>query len=358
MPKKRYRKTFVFDGKKYWASGSTEQEAIENRAVLRREMEEGKARITKNMLVRDWAGMYLETYRRPAVSDSTFKDNCSTVNVWIGPYLGNLQLKEVKLIHCQTVANAMSGYSKNRIKKVHWFMRKMFDTAMENGLMLSNPAARVALPKAEDGTRRAATDSERALLLRVCETNPYGLWALVMLCCGLRPGETARVLGNHVDLKKRVLFVDGTKTKAARRHVPIPGMLAEELARRGTRPFEYLFTNRDGKPLTKTNRRRMWESIVKDMNIAAGCRTSHGGQRVFPPFAVAGDLVPYCLRHTYCTDLEAAGVPINVAARFMGHTSIELTARIYTHASEAAFENARDLMDKVAGGVAKIRETV
>ena len=55
---------------------------------------------------------------------------------------------------------------------------------------------------------------------------------------------------------------------------------------------------------------------------------------------VSDDLVPYCLRHTYCTDLEAAGVPINIAARLMGHSNILLTSKIYTHSSETALDNA------------------
>ena len=41
-------------------------------------------------------------------------------------------------------------------------------------------------------------------------------------------------------------------------------------------------------------------------------------------------LVPYCLRHTYCTDLQRAGVPINGAKYLMGHSDISVTANIYT----------------------------
>ena len=51
------------------------------------------------------------------------------------------------------------------------------------------------------------------------------------------------------------------------------------------------------------------------------------------------------MRHTYCTDLQAAGVPINVAKELMGHSDIALTARIYTHKSEEAFESAAALMN-------------
>ena len=55
---------------------------------------------------------------------------------------------------------------------------------------------------------------------------------------------------------------------------------------------------------------------------------------------MADDLKPYCLRHTYATDLQSAGVPINVAKDFLGHKSITMTSHIYTHLSDEAFTNA------------------
>lgn len=61
-------------------------------------------------------------------------------------------------------------------------------------------------------------------------------------------------------------------------------------------------------------------------------------------------LVPYDLRHTYCTDLERAGVPINVASQLMGHSSIEITAKIYTHTTEDVFADAAAKLDTLQKG--------
>ena len=96
------------------------------------------------------------------------------------------------------------------------------------------------------------------------------------------------------------------------------------------------------------------------MNRAAGCRIHKG--KLLPPFATDPGLSLYCYRHTYCTDLQAAGVPINVAKELMGHSSIAVTAQIYTHKSDEAFNNAADLINKynsptVAPDVAPEAET-
>lgn len=61
---------------------------------------------------------------------------------------------------------------------------------------------------------------------------------------------------------------------------------------------------------------------------------------------VAEDLVPYCLRHTYCTDLQRAGVPLNVAKYLMGHSDISLTANIYTDTTPDVVNLASEKMRK------------
>jgi site-specific recombinase XerD len=60
-----------------------------------------------------------------------------------------------------------------------------------------------------------------------------------------------------------------------------------------------------------------------------GCKTHRNA--LIPPLPLAPDFEPYCLRHTYCTDLCKAGVDIRTAQRLMGHANISITADIYTH---------------------------
>lgn len=62
----------------------------------------------------------------------------------------------------------------------------------------------------------------------------------------------------------------------------------------------------------------------------------------------APDFEPYLLRHTFCTDCQAAGVPINVAKEWMGHSDISVTAKIYTHMVDEVFEQNRIRMAQYA----------
>lgn len=94
--------------------------------------------------------------------------------------------------------------------------------------------------------------------------------------------------------------------------------------------------------------KRMWEVFKKYVDVELGAKEvkiKPEGKRkhttVIQDSVVADDLVPYCLRHTYCTDLQRAGVPINVAKDLMGHSDISVTANIYTHTTDDVLDDAK-----------------
>jgi hypothetical protein len=65
-----------------------------------------------------------------------------------------------------------------------------------------------------------------------------------------------------------------------------------------------------GKRHTKTSLRKLWESFLRELDISLGAKLF---RRQIIESKVTPDLVPYCMRHTYGTDLQDAGIPLNVA---------------------------------------------
>jgi integrase len=127
----------------------------------------------------------------------------------------------------------------------------------------------------------------------------------------------------------------------------------------------FVFKSAQGCPLNNKTWNDMWNSFKRSMQITAGCKVCQtvykGGKKVkvvksilpedlkpcapytlVPPYPIADDLVPYCFRHTFCTDLQDAGVPINVAKDLMGHSSISVTAKIYTHMTDAQMKQTSE----------------
>lgn len=46
------------------------------------------------------------------------------------------------------------------------------------------------------------------------------------------------------------------------------------------------------------------------------------------------DLTAYNLRHEYCTELARNGVDIRITQRLMGHSSYEMTLKVYTNLTD------------------------
>ena len=91
--------------------------------------------------------------------------------------------------------------------------------------------------------------------------------------------------------------------------------------------------------------RRLWTGFKRDLDISMGAELY---RNKIVKSVLADDLTPYCLRHTFCTDLQDAGVPLNVAKELMGHADIQTTANIYTHKNNNTLHKNMALLDGTA----------
>lgn len=350
-----YRKTFTYEGKRYDITAKTQEQLYEKIARKKIELEQGTT-ISKNMLVKEWCAEWMSTYKEPAVSPGRFKMLESFCRSTIVPALGNIQLKDVKSTHVQKMLNNKAKTCKeSSLKQLKAVCSDMFDKAFENGLILKNPVTSAVVPKSgKSNNRRSLTPLEQRYFLRAADKCKHGLFFKIIYYCGLRPGEVAALQWCDFDLKNKILKVTKAvkprggigepKSSAGIRQVPIPDSLAASL-KPADNPFDFLFLTQQVGFASETVRSNWWKEIMKQMNIEAGCKVVKG--ELVPPYPIADDLVPYCLRHTYCTNLQAAGVPINVARELMGHSDIGITSKIYTHSSTESFNNAAELINQL-----------
>lgn len=352
-----YRKDLTFRGKKYAVRAKTLKGLYTKLAEKKRMLEAGVLVPTENTLASDWCLRWLEDYQRPRCGHAQYLNYRANITGHIVPGLGRKRLCDVQPADLQRILNRQSRFSASHASKVRYTLRAIFEQARLEGLILSNPAEHLTLPKPEhiQTSHRPITPEEERLILQVAQTHRAGLWVKLMLYCGLRPGEAIVLRARDIDLNKRRLFVRAAleavtgavkepKSAAGVRSIPIPTVLIADLqAALPTSPEQLLFTQpRTGQMHTRTSMRCMWTSFKRALDIQAGAEV-YRNQII--AHAIADDLVPYCLRHTYCTRLQEAGVPINVARELMGHSSIELTSRIYTHTSELPIQQAEDAIN-------------
>lgn len=348
MSKKLFTATFTWEGKRYYVRSAKSQRDADKRAAIRqRELEEAREIISPETTVEKYAVAWLETYKRGNVSEPVYNAMRSSVIHVIVPQIGHMRLKDVRPINAQKTLNSQSGKSKNYYVKLRNLLNSIFTRAQGDHLIRDNPAAALELPKAEDGTHRSITDDERRALIYTATWSSFGPFVLAMLWCGLRTQEAAALRYEDIDQINRTIHVqralkaDGsigaTKSKAGNRIVPIPPQLWPRLRLREG----YLFRDTLGNRMTRTSIRKAWAMFKRHMDINMGAMVvKANGYLLVNKSVIADDLEMYDLRHTYCTDLQAAGVPIDVARYLMGHSDISMTSRIYTHMREDTFADA------------------
>lgn len=346
MPKKyNYERKVTIDGKRYSFYADSEPELYKKIALKEKEVEEGKVLITRSMTVKQWVDICMATYKSN-VKAATLEAMTYRINRHIVGAIGNYQLKSIRPIQCQAILNAQAGMSYSHVRAIMQELNFIFQKAVENHLLYENPAAHLVRPSCIKGERRSITEYERKHLLLCAEKDPaYNLF-LLMLYCGCRPGEAIICQGNDIQVvhDRRMLHIRGTKTKNSDRMVPLPEKMYMRVSSCGK--FDPLSPNDAGRRHSESSYKRLVDRLRRDMNISMGCRVYRN--KLVPPFPLADDFVPYDLRHTYCTDLQRAGVDIRTAQKLMGHADIQITANIYTHVDLDQIATAADLLDKIA----------
>lgn len=341
MKKYKHTTTFVYEGRRYYVRADTIEELYTKKANKLRDLKENVIVYDSDCPVDKWADIAFDTYKQNV---DGLEDMKKRYKKYVSPHIGKRRIVTVKAVECQNILNECSGMSFSHCQKLRQEMSFLFETAVDNQLIQNNPAKKLKLPECTKGSRRSITDHERKHLLAVYEKDPAYLLFVIILKCGCRPEEAVNLIGRDIDHEGRLLHIRGTKTKNSDRYVPIPDDLYAVIKK--TKPFDPVAKNRSGNKHSKSSYNRLVSHLRRDMNISMGCKVYRN--ELLPPLLLADDFVPYCLRHTYCTDLCKAGVDIRTAQKLMGHADISITANIYTHVDLDDIKKAGELLKAYA----------
>ena len=343
----KYRSTFTYLGKRYDIRANSPEELYAKKALKKKELKENYIVYDRNVSVDAWAKIALDTYK---FGLKGLKDTKARYRKYVSPYIGTKPIGNVTAVECQTLLNKCGGMSYSHVSKLRQELSFIFERAVENRIIPTNPARKLRMPEYEKGTRRSLTDAEREHFLKCYKADPSYLLFYIMLKCGCRPEEAINLQGHDIDHEKRMLHIRGTKTKNSDRYVPIPDELYAVI--KGTKRFDPISPNRSGQKHSKSSYTRLYEHLRRDMNISMGCKTYRNA--LLPPLPLDENFVPYFFRHTYCTDLCKAEIDVRTAQKLMGHANISITADIYTHVDMNDLQIAREKINAYSAAQKKL----
>jgi len=312
----------------------------------------------EDMTVAQWGERWLSVYKATA-SDDLKAHFRAKLDYDIVPAIGDMRMKDVRASDLQQLLNNSPG-KKGTVVKIRIAIRQLFDAADAEGIIERNPALKLELPdNLAESPRRPLGDNECKIVWGVAQSHTAGAYVLTMLLCGLRRGECVGLTMANVDFRKKRLSIHrairystnqgmekAPKSLAGIRQVPIPDILLPILKKHcaGKKADDYVFTKVDGSRATGIAVRRWWESVLRQCHIASGAK-QYRNKIMIETSLFSDEITPHYLRHTYATDIHAAGVHEKEQKHFLGHSSNDVTD-IYRNVSDLSFNRAADLINQ------------
>ena len=298
------------------------------------------------------------------VRANTMIDYTSKVKNYIIKPLGEKHMVDVTADDIKLAMVEASKKSASVFKSVSILYRCIFNSAEESRIIVNNPTRYI--PKKNGGIpqrdREALTDEQVQKLLDAIIGLPPYVFVMLGLYAGLRREEILGLQWDCVflDVKAPYLAVHRAwhtehnrpivstelKTRSAKRNVPLPDCLAECLreARKKAKSI-YVVSNRDGEPLSYTQFKRLWHHVVVRIAKPRLARKKVNGKYInymlypelgakarnngYVTYCLDFDVTPHQLRHTYITNLIAAGVDPKTVQYLAGHENSRITMDIY-----------------------------
>lgn len=353
--------------------GSPERKSFygKTRTEANRKRDEYKAKmaigiIDSKISVADWVDTCLRLYRTN-VNPAYAKGDAVPYNR-LKAALGKKQVAEVREADLQALINKLDGTSSSNIKKYYQAFFRVFEKARTNRLIFINPAEGLDLPEGTKGTHRALERWETDCILKNWNQHRCGLWAMLMLLCGLRRGEMMALRWENIDMEKKQLRVrevaviasnkskieERAKSISGLRVLPICGPLWEAL---NTVPADkrigLVCVSVKGEQISGSAYDRGWDGFNLAMQrILNGEPVVQQGRRETLETKIAKaekegrqyiifDTLAHDLRHTFATALYDADVPVKAAQYYLGHADVRMTLDLYTHLSQEREKTSR-----------------
>jgi len=280
-------------------------------------------------------GEYMDYWLESVKSDIRRRTHISyetTIRLYLKPGLGNkrltkLAVRDVKLF----MDNERRKNQSNRnLQKMRIVLSAVLNYAVYEERLIRNVARSIKIPTYRPKEVSPWNANQLAIFLKTSSSSSYYAIYLLMGFYGLRGGEALGISWSDIDNDKKVIrirrqveYVDGRyvyaelKTKAARRDLPIVGMIQDMLD--NLRPTsdgplpDLLFKTVNGLPVDAANMRRTFKSLSKRADLPI--------------------INPHHLRHTAATNLKDLGIAPKDAQMILGHAHISTTMQIYQHSN-------------------------
>lgn len=289
---------------------------------------------TDSETFKDYTDKIFDIFLLPRWKPSTADTNRFLLDRHLHPYFDDMTLSQISTAEIQKFFQTKKHLSKSYTKQMLIMLHEIFQNAVEDGKVKTDPtlSKRITLP--DRATKREALNIEEFydITTNIKALDESDAKILALFCyTGMRRGEVLGLTWDHV-LEDKILVCSEvtfkgntsvvqnyTKSKSGIRSIPIQKELKEYLQNRGKG-----FVVSGDKPMTQSKFVRTWERIGKKINLH--------------------NATPHIFRHTYLTLLAASNVDPKTIQTIAGHSDFSFTFNKYIDKSKNNIQNASNML--------------
>lgn len=275
-----------------------------------------KSRITFSELFDMWSKVKYDEITKSA--QRMYKSAYSYCKPLYDEYIVDIKTPQMQEI----VDKAQVGTStRARIKSM---LKLMFDYALQHDFVAKNYATYVKPPKVEVENPREPFSEEEINLLWQNQNDHFAKIILIAIYTGWRPDELCNLtFADSINIED-MTAKGGNKTTAGKnRVVPFCSKIQPFVRYFYEKGFTHIACTADGKHLQYRDYYREFRRYLDDLGI---------------------DHRPHECRHTFATMLDNANVNLKIRKMLLGHSSSDVTEKVYTHKTISQLKEAVELI--------------
>lgn len=370
-PDGRYMARFTHNGKRYTLYDTTLNTLKEKVLKKKYELENGIGCVSSNMTVDQLYTTWIEVYYKNKVRPRTIELRERMYRLHIKDEIGTWKVQNIKPVDVRNLCTKKYETVSFKIaKNVQTILHLMFEVAVENDIIQSNPATNALKhlarpPKKEkhiptyDETKRFINYVSNSEIYRI-----YKPFFVVAFNTGMRCGELCGLTWNDVDFENNCISVNRSlsytkkrdngkceiiigppKTATSKRKIPMTSevkealkeqkaLYDEQIQRKPVKAIEgisnFVFLSKLSTPVTEYTLISKTQKIIERINEEEEKRAEEEKRKP----ELIEQFTLHAMRHAFATRCFEAGMSPKTVQGLLGHANISMTMDIYTHLTE------------------------
>ena len=312
-----------------------------------------------NPTLREWSQIWLESYCKGIIRDSTYENYEFFFERYLNPRIGEVQLRSMTTIICQQVlmdlythgrlidtskGKAGTGYSLKTVKNVKIAFQACLQKAEDEELILKNPVKGVKLPKLQKKEMQTLKLNELSAFLNETIASDCYEFYFLEITTGLRLGEILALEWEDLDEKNKTIRVN-KQVRRSKNGLEVSTPKTQASIRTISISDECLRLLKGLRSRQPVGTKLMFPSPVSGTYYDPKTIT-HRLHRIQKRAGVP-QIRFHDLRHSFATLSIEQGMDIKTISHMLGHTDAGFTMNTYMHVTDAMQQNVADTMGKL-----------